>query len=108
MSGQRRSGAASCWPSGSWDKLTAGTINRLLTLIRVGDVPEDEDGEPDLLRTIKSSPGGVSLSMMLAEIGKLETKGHRRVRAAGQPVRDIAPVLKEWRDQAMTESPRGP
>jgi Domain of unknown function (DUF4158) len=36
------------------DRLTPETAGRLLTLIRVGDVPEDEDEEPDLLRMIKS------------------------------------------------------
>jgi len=53
---------------------------------------------------IKSSPGGVSLSTMLAEIGKLKA-----ITAFGLPgnlFAGIAPlVLKEWRDQAMTESP---
>ncbi len=52
----------------------------------------------------KSSPGGVSLSTMLAEIGKLKA-----ITAFGLPgnlFAGIAPlVLKEWRDQAMTESP---
>lgn len=42
------------------DQLTPETADRLLTLIGVGDVPEDEDEEPDLLRMIKSSPGGVA------------------------------------------------
>ncbi len=66
------------------DQLTPETAGRLLALIGADDVPEDEGEEPDLLRMIKSSPGGVSLSTMLAEIGKL--KAHRRGRAAGQPV----------------------
>jgi hypothetical protein len=43
------------------DRLAQETARQLLTQIGVGDVPEDEDEEPDLLRMIKSSPGGVSL-----------------------------------------------
>ncbi len=86
------------------DQLTPETAGRLLALIGAGDVPEDEGEAPDLLRMIKSSPGGVSLSTMLAEIGKLKA-----ITAFGLPgnlFAGIAPlVLKEWRDQAMTESP---
>jgi len=86
------------------NQLTPETAGRLLTLIAVGDVLEDEDEEPDLLRMIKSSPGAVSLSTMLAEIGKL--KAITVFELPGNLFRDIAPpVLKEWRDQAMTESP---
>ena len=82
------------------DQLTPETVGRLLTLIGVGDVPEDEDEEPDLLRMIKSPPGAVSLSTMLAEIGKL--KAVVALELPGNLFRDIAPpVLKEWRDQAV-------
>jgi hypothetical protein len=86
------------------DQLTPETAGRLLALIGADDVPEDEGEAPDLLRMIKSSPGGVSLSTMLAEIGKLKA-----ITAFGLPgnlFAGIAPlVLKEWRDQVMTESP---
>ena len=53
---------------------------------------------------IKAAPGPVSLASMLAEIDKLTAIG-----SFGLPedlFGDVAPrVLKEWRDQAMTESP---
>jgi Domain of unknown function (DUF4158) len=64
------------------DQLTPETAGRLLALIGADDVPEDEGEEPDLLRMIKSSPGGVSLSTMLAE-GVCADRGSRA--AAGSP-----------------------
>jgi TnpA family transposase len=84
-------------------RLTSETAQKLLTLIGVGDDLE-EDEEPDLLRNIKSSPGAVSLSTMLTEIEKLT--GITAFELPGNLFADVAPrVLKEWRDQAMTESP---
>ena len=83
-------------------RLSGQSVARLLALIGTGDDGEDED--PDLLRMIKAAPGPVSLASMLAETGKLTAIG-----SFGLPedlFRDVAPrVLKEWRDQAMTESP---
>jgi len=85
------------------DRLPPETAGRLLLLVGVGDDPEEDD-EAGLLRTIKSSPGTVSLSTMLAETGKLTV-----IASFGLPddlFAGVAPsVLKEWRDQAMTESP---
>ena len=79
------------------------TLGKLLTLIGAGD-DRGEDEEPDLLRKIKSSPGAVSLATMLGEIGKLTA-----IVSFGLPdglFADVAPrVVREWRDQAMTESP---
>ena len=84
-------------------RLTSETIGKLLTLIGAGD-DRGEDEEPDLLRKIKSSPGAVSLATMLGEIGKLTA-----IVSFGLPdglFADVAPrVVREWRDQAMTESP---
>ena len=84
-------------------RLASETLGKLLTLIGVGD-DRGEDEEPDLLRKIKSSPGAVSLATMLGEIGKLTA-----IVSFGLPgglFADVAPrVVKEWRDQAMTESP---
>ena len=83
-------------------RLTPETAGRRLALIGVGDgLGEDED--PDLLRMIKSSPGAVSLSTMLAEIGTLAAIASFSL--PGGLFADVAPVLKEWRDQAMIESP---
>jgi hypothetical protein len=71
-------------------------------LIGAADGGDDED--PGLLRMIKTAPGTVSLASMLAEAGKLTA-----ISSFGLPedlFGDVAPrVLKEWRDQAMTESP---
>ena len=82
---------------------TSETIGKLLTLIGAGD-DRGEGEEPDLLRKIKSSPGAVSLATMLGEIGKLTA-----IVSFGLPdglFADVAPrVVREWRDQAMTESP---
>jgi hypothetical protein len=86
------------------DRLALETVGRLRALIGVGVgvVPDDE--EPDLMRTLKAAPGNVSLSSMVAEIDKLTA-----ITSFGLPeelFRDVAPrVLREWRDQAMTESP---
>jgi hypothetical protein len=61
-------------------RLTADTVVRLRTLIGVGDVLDDDDDEPGLVRMIKSAPGGVSVSTMEKEIGKLTA-----IRAFGLP-----------------------
>jgi TnpA family transposase len=83
-------------------RLAGQSIARIRALVGTGDDVDDED--PDLLRMIKAAPGPVSLASMLTEIGKLTAIG-----SFGLPeglFRDVAPrVLKEWRDQAMTESP---
>ena len=83
-------------------RLSGQSITRLLALIGTSDDGEEED--PDLLRMIKAAPGTVTLASMLAEIDKLTAIG-----SFGLPeglFRDVVPrVLKEWRDQAMTESP---
>jgi TnpA family transposase len=82
-------------------RLSAQTVTRLLALIGAG-TGDDED--PDLLRMIKAAPGPVSLASLLAETGKLTAIGAFDL--PGDLFRDVAPrVLKEWRDQAMTESP---
>ena len=53
---------------------------------------------------IKAAPGPVSLASMLTEIDKLTAIGSFSLPEG--LFRDVAPrVLKEWRDQAMTESP---
>jgi len=84
-------------------RLDPETIARLLALAGAGEDPGD-DAEPDLLRRIKSSPGAVSLSTMLAETEKLTA-----LASFGLPsglFADVSPAaLKEWRDQAMIESP---
>jgi hypothetical protein len=83
-------------------RLSGQAIARLLALIGTGD--DVEDDAPDLLRMIKAAPGPVSLASMLAETGKLTAIGSFGL--PGDLFRDVAPrVLKEWRDQAMTESP---
>lgn len=83
-------------------RLPEQAIARLRVLIGTGDGAGDDD--PDLLRTIKSAAGPVSLASMLTEIAKLAAIG-----SFGLPeglFGDVAPrVVKEWRDQAMTESP---
>jgi hypothetical protein len=83
-------------------RLAGHSVARIRALIGTGDDGGDDD--PDLLRMIKAAPGTVSLASMLAEIDKLTAIG-----SFGVPeglFRDVAPrVLKEWRDQAMTESP---
>jgi TnpA family transposase len=85
-------------------RLSAPTVARLLALIGVGTGDDVDDEDPDLLRMIKAAPGPVSLASLMAEAGKLTAIG-----SFGLPedlFRDVAPrVLKEWRDQAMTESP---
>ena len=89
-------------------RLASETLGKLLTLIGVGD-DRGQDEEPGLLRKIKSSPGAsspgaVSLATMLGEIGKLTA-----IVSFGLPgglFADVAPrVVREWRDQAITESP---
>ena len=86
-------------------RLSGQAVARLLALIGAGTSDDVEDEDPDLLRMIKAAPGPVSLASLLAEAGKLTAIG-----SFGLPedlFRDVAPrVLKEWRDQAMTESPR--
>ena len=83
-------------------RLAGQAIARIRALMGTGDDGEDDD--PDLLRMIKAAPGPVSLASMLAEIDKLTAIG-----SFGLPdglFRDVVPrVLKEWRDQAMTELP---
>jgi len=85
-------------------RLSGQSVARLLALIGTGTGDDVEDEDPDLLRMIKAAPGPVSLGSMLAEIDKLTAIG-----SFGLPedlFRDVTPrVLKEWRDQAMTESP---
>ena len=85
-------------------RLSAQTVARLLALIGAGTGDDVDDQDPDLLRMIKAAPGPVSLASLMAETGKLTAIG-----SFGLPedlFRDVAPrVLKEWRDQAMTESP---
>jgi TnpA family transposase len=83
-------------------RLSGESIARIRALIGTGDGDDDED--PDLLRMIKTAPGTVSLASMIAETGKLMAIGSFGL--PGDLFRDVAPrVLKEWRDQAMTESP---
>jgi hypothetical protein len=83
-------------------RLSGQSTARIRALAGDGDGVDDDD--PDLLRMIKAAPETVSLASVLAEIDKLTAIG-----SFGLPedlFRDVAPrVLKEWRDQAMTESP---
>jgi hypothetical protein len=65
---------------------------------------ENGTEEPDLLRRIKSSPGAVSLSTMLAEAEKLMAIASFNL-PPGLFADVTAAALKEWRDQAMVESP---
>jgi Domain of unknown function (DUF4158) len=83
-------------------RLAGQSIARIRALVGTGDGVDDED--PDLLRMIKAAPGPVSLASMLTEIDKLTAIGSFSLPEG--LFRDVAPrVLKEWRDQAMTESP---
>ena len=83
------------------DRLSGPVTGRLTALIRTDDA---EAGEPSLLRIIKSAPGAVSLATLQSETQKLSA-----VSAIGLPEHvftEIAPVVvKQWRDQAMIESP---
>ena len=64
----------------------------------------DPEPDDDVLNSIKSSPGNVSLATMLCEIGKLDA-----VRAVGLPAdlfTGISPkVVTAWRARAAVESP---
>jgi TnpA family transposase len=83
-------------------RLTGQGIARIRALVSAGGGADD--GDPDLLRTIKSAPGPVSLASMLTETVKLAAIGSFELPEG--LFRDVAPrVLKEWRDQALTESP---
>ena len=76
--------------------------------VGTAEVPDSDadDDEPDLdvLASIKTDPGNVSLASMLTEITKLEA-----VRAIGLPTTlftDISPkVVAAWRPRAAVESP---
>jgi hypothetical protein len=80
-------------------RLDRAVAVRLLALVTVGD--HDDSA---LLRSVKATTGDVSLKSMLAEIDKLEAV--RSFRLPPTLFRDVAPkVVKEWRDQAIVESP---
>jgi Domain of unknown function (DUF4158) len=66
-------------------RLASETAARLLALAGAGDDPGVED-EPDLLRRIKSSPGAVSLSTMVAETEKLTASPRSACRRACSPI----------------------
>ena len=90
-------------------RLAPDTIARMRAVIGVDDATGAAENveqveEPDLLRQIKAAPGAVSLASMHAEVDKLAV-----IASFALPqdlFADVAPrVLREWRDQAMTESP---
>ncbi len=83
-------------------RLDPGATGRLEVLVAVRDEPDDD--HPDVLTTIKTDPGNVSLDSLLAELAKLAA-----VRAVGLPAglfTDVAPkVVAGWRARAAVESP---
>jgi hypothetical protein len=83
-------------------RLDPGTIARLEALVAVDDDPDDV--HPQVLATIKTDPGNVSLDSLLAEQAKLTG-----VRAVGLPaalLTDVAPnMVAAWRARAAVESP---
>ena len=90
------------WPAGSRAGWPGRAASGSARWVGTGDAVDDED--PDLLRMIKAAPGPVSLASMLTEIDKLTAIGYFSLPEG--LFRDVAPrVLKEWRNQAMTESP---
>ncbi|MGH9076081.1 MAG: DUF4158 domain-containing protein [Acidimicrobiales bacterium] len=82
--------------------LDADVGARLEALVAVDDEPDDKSR--DVLATIKTDPGSVSLDSMMAEIAKLSAVG-----AVGLPpglFADVAPkVVSGWRSRAAVESP---
>jgi TnpA family transposase len=83
-------------------RLDAAVVGRLEALAAVEDEPDGDSR--DVLATIKTDPGNVSLDSMLAEIAKLTA-----VRGVGLPARlfaDVTPkVISSWRSRAAVESP---
>jgi TnpA family transposase len=83
-------------------RLDPGTIVRLETLVAVEDDPDDD--RPQVLATVKTDPGNVSLDSLLAELDKLTA-----VRDVGLPASlftDVAhKVVAGWRARAAVESP---
>lgn len=78
---------------------------RLLALIAPPGQDDDEHVEgQEILASIRSGPGNVSLNTMLAEIAKLESV--RAVAIPAEAFADIAPkIVNGWRDRAAVESP---
>lgn len=79
-------------------RLDPEAIGRLEDLVVVGD------DHPDVLATIKTDPGNVSLDSLLAEMAKLAAV--RTVALSAGLFTDVAPkVIAGWRARAAVESP---